>query len=249
MAQALLQQGKLAEAEPYFRQAAQIEPKYRDYLLELAALYEKGHQSAEAMAIYREFPDNAAAQARLGQMLLESKQYADALPGLEASYQKDPNPSNRMALAAAYVLTHHPEKALPLLDQAVAAEPGNYDTRMMYARALRDRRQFPASAHQFYEAAKLRPSDAKTWTELGDMLYMTGDYPQSLAAFEQAAKLGENTPGNWFLRAIILDKLKQLKPAKEAYERFLSMSLGKNPDQEFQARQRVRIIQRELDKR
>jgi len=249
MAQALVQQGKLAEAEPYFRQAAQIEPKYRDYLLELAALYEKGHQSAEAMAIYREFPDNAAAQARLGQMLLESKQYADALPGLEASYQKDPNPSNRMALAAAYVLTHHPEKALPLLDQAVAAEPGNYDTRMMYARALRDRRQFPASAHQFYEAAKLRPSDAKTWTELGDMLYMTGDYPQSLAAFEQAAKLGENTPGNWFLRAIILDKLKQLKPAKEAYERFLSMSLGKNPDQEFQARQRVRIIQRELDKR
>jgi Tfp pilus assembly protein PilF len=249
MAQALVQQGKPAEAEPYFRQAAQIEPKYRDYLLELAALYEKGHQSAEAMAIYREFPDNAAAQTRLGEMLLESKQYADALPGLEASYQKDPNPSNRMALAAAYVLTHKPEKALPLLDQAVAAEPGNYDTRMMYARALRDRRQFPAAARQFYEAAKLKPADAKTWTELGDMLYMVSDYPQSLAAFEQAAKLGENTPGNWFLRAIILDKLKQLKPAKEAYERFLSMSLGKNPDQEFQARQRVRIIQRELDKR
>jgi len=249
MAQALLQQGKPAEAEPYFRQAARIEPKYRDYLLELAALYEKGHQTAEAMAIYREFPENAPAQARLGEMLLESKQYDDALPGLEASYQKDPNPSNRMALAAAYVLTHKPDKALPLLDQAVAAEPANYDGRMIYARALRDRKQFPAAARQFYEAAKLKPADAKTWTELGDMLYMMGDYPQSLAAFEQAAKLGENTPGNWFLRAIILDKLKQLKPAKEAYERFLSISLGKNPDQEFQARQRVRIIQRELDKR
>jgi Tfp pilus assembly protein PilF len=249
MAQALVQQGKPAEAEPYFRQAAQIEPKYRDYLLELAELYEKGHQTAEAMAIYREFPDNAAAQARLGEMLLETKQYDDALPGLEASYQKNPNPFNRMALAAAYVLTHKPEKALPLLDQAVAAEPANYDGRMMYARALRDRKQFPAAARQFYEAAKLKPEDARTWTELGDMLYMTGDYGPSLAAFEQAAKLGENTPGNWFLRAIILDKLKQLKPAKEAYERFLSMSLGKNPNQEFQARQRVKMIQRELDKR
>jgi Tfp pilus assembly protein PilF len=249
MAQALVQQGKLAEAEPFFRQAAQIEPKYRDYLLELASLYEKGHQTAEATAIYREFPDNAAAQARLGEILLASKQYDDALPGLEASFQKDPNQSNRVALAAAYVLTHKPEKALPLLDQAVAAEPANYDVRMMYARALRDRKQFPAAARQFYEAARLKPSDAKTWTELGDMLYMVGDYPQSLAAFEQAAKLGESTPGNWFLRAIILDKLKQLKPAKEAYERFLAMSLGKNPDQEFQARQRVRIIQRELDKR
>jgi Tfp pilus assembly protein PilF len=249
MAQALVQEGKLAEAEPFFRQAGQIEPKYRDYLLQLAELYQKGNQTAEAMAIYREFADNPAAQARLSELLLESKQYADAIPGLEAGYQKDPTEENRVALGAAYVLTHKPEKALPLLEQVVAAEPANYDVRMMYARALRDRRQFPAAARQFYEAAKLKPADAKTWTELADMLYMMGDYPQSLAAFEQAAKLGENTAGNWFLRAIILDKLKQLKPAKEAYERFLSMSLGKNPDQEFQARQRARILQRELDKR
>jgi Tfp pilus assembly protein PilF len=249
MAQALVQQGKLADAEPYFRQAGRIEPKYRDYLLELGRLYEKGNQAVEAMAIYREFADNPAAQARLSELLLESKQYADAIPGLETSYQKDPTEQNRVALGAAYVLTHKPEKALPLLEQAVGAEPANYDVRMMYARALRDRRQFPAAARQFYEAAKLKPADARTWTELADMLYMMGDYPQSLAAFEQAAKLGENTAGNWFLRAIILDKLKQLKPAREAYERFLSMSLGKNPDQEFQARQRARILQRELDKR
>ena len=249
MAQALVQQGKLTDAEPYFRQAGQIEPKYRDYLLELADLYQKGNRTAEAMAIYREFADNPAAQARLGELLLESKQYADAIPGLEASYQKDPSESNRLALGAAYVLTHKPEKALPLLEQAVGAEPANYDVRMMYARALRDRRQFPAAARQFYEAAKLRPADARTWTELGDMLYMMGDYPQALAAFEQAAKLGEDTAGNWFLRAIILDKLKQLKPAREAYEHFLSMSRGTHPDQEFQARQRARILQRELDKR
>ena len=120
---------------------------------------------------------------------------------------------------------------------------------MMYARALRDRKQFPAAGRQFYEAARLKPTEAKTWTELGDMLYMTGEYTNSLAAFEQAAKWGESTPGNWFLRAIILDKLRQMKPAKEAYERFLSLSQGKNPDQEFQARQRVRILTRELDKR
>jgi Tfp pilus assembly protein PilF len=249
MAQALVQQGKLADAEPYFRQAGQIEPKYRDYLLQLADLYQKGNQAAQAMAIYREFADNPAAQARLSELLLESKQYADAIPGLEASYQKDPSGQNRVALGAAYVLTHKPEKALPLLEQAVGAEPANYDVRMMYARALRDRRQFPAAARQFYEAARLKPADARTWTELGDMLYMMGDYPQSLAAFEQAARLGESTAGNWFLRAIILDKLKQLKPAREAYERFLSMSQGTHPDQEFQARQRARILQRELDKR
>ena len=62
------------------------------------------------------------------------------------------------------------------------------------------------------------------------MLYMAGDLPQALAAFEQAAKAGDNSAGNWFLRAIILDKLRQVKPAKEAYEHFLAMSQGQESE-------------------
>jgi Tfp pilus assembly protein PilF len=249
MAQSLLQQGRLDDAAPYFRKAAQIQPNYRDYLLQLGTLYEKANRPAEAMEIYREFPGNPAVQARLGEMLMESKKYADALPQLEAAYQKSPTPESRLALASAYVATHDGAKALPLLDKAVAEAPNDFDLRMMYARTLRDRKQFPAAAQQFYAAAKLKPTEPKAWTELGDMLYMTGDLPQALAAFEQAAKAGEASAGNWFLRAIILDKLKQLKPAKAAYEQFLSLSRGKFPDQEFQARQRVRILDREIAKR
>lgn len=249
MAQALVQDGKVADAEPYFRKAAELEPKYRDYLLQLGGLYEKGGRTEEAIAIYREFPENGPAQARLGELLLEARKFEDAVPRLEEAYGKDPSASNRSALAAAYVFTRKLDKALPLLEQCVAAAPADYDTRMMYARALRDRRQFQPAARQFYEAAKLKPAEPKSWTELGDMLYMAGDLPQALGAFEQAAKAGDNSAGNWFLRAIILDKVHQVKPAKEAYEHFLALSQGKNPDQEFQARQRARILQRELDKR
>jgi hypothetical protein len=43
-----------------------------------------------------------------------------------------------------------------------------------------------------------------------------------------------------------LDKIHQQKPALESYQRFLAMSNGQNPDQEFQARQRIRILEREL---
>jgi len=71
----------------------------------------------------------------------------------------------------------------------------------------------------------------------------------SLAALDQARKLGDDTPGTWFLTAIMLDAAHQLKPALAAYQRFLALSQGKSPDQEFQARQRARIIQKELDKR
>jgi tetratricopeptide (TPR) repeat protein len=250
MAQALVQQGKLGDAAAYFREAAKLDPQYRDYLLQLAQLYEKANQPAEAIAIYREFPDNASVQAHMAEMLMESQKFAEAIPRLEeAIKQKPDNNSTRIALASAYVFTQQLDKALPLLEQASAAEPANYEVRMMYARALRDRKQFAPAARQFYEAAKVKPTEPKPWTELGDMLYMTGDYQQALLAFQNAEKAGENSAGNWFLRAIILDKLKQLQPAKEAYERFLTLSVGKNPNQEFQARQRVRILNREINRR
>ena len=249
MAHALAQQGKIAEAAPYFRQAAQLDPNYRDALFELAALYEKSGQTPEAVAIYRQFPENPAAQERLGALLLQSKQYADAIPGLESAYSKSPTEANRVGLAEAYLFNNEREKALPLLEKAVAEEPGSYDLRLIYARALRDQKQYPAAAQQFNTALKMKPDAGPIWNELGGMLYLMDDFPQAFAAFERAAQLGENSAGNWFMRAIILDKLRQVKPALEAYRHFLSMSEGKNPDQEFQARQRARILQRELDRR
>jgi tetratricopeptide (TPR) repeat protein len=96
---------------------------------------------------------------------------------------------------------------------------------------------------------KLKPNDPAPWSDYADMAYMAGDLPTALAAFEKARDLGEDTAGNCFLRAIILDKLKQAKPALEAYQRFLSMSQGKSPNQEWQARQRVKLLERELEKK
>jgi tetratricopeptide (TPR) repeat protein len=248
LARALARDVKLADAAPHFRQAAQLDASFRGALLELADLYEKDHSTADAIAIYRELPDNAAAQARLGELLLEGRQSADAIAPLEAAYRKSPIAANRVALAAAYVGAGQFEKALPLLQEAVAAEPSNFDLRMLRGRALRDTRQFPAAAAEFSAALKLKPDEAQTWSELGSVLYMMGDYQQSLAALERARELGQDTAGNWFFRAIMLDKLKQVKPALEAYQKFLALSNGQNPNQEFQARQRSRWLKKELDK-
>jgi len=238
--------GKLAEAAPHYRQAATLDPKYQGELLELAAAYEKAAQPAAAIAIYREFPGDPAAQAHLGHLLLEGKQYAEAVPVLETAYTKEPSTANAVALAMAYTFSDQPAKAAPLIQKAVAAEPGNFDLRMMYGRTLRDAHQFPLAGPQFAEAAKLKPDAVAAWRELGDALYMAGDLPRSLEAFDKARQLGENSAGLAFMRAIILDKMRQLKPALEAYEQFLAMSQGQHPDQEFQARQRVRIIRHQL---
>ncbi len=249
LARVLAREGKTADAAPHFRKAAALDPEYRDGLLELAGIYEKNQQYAEAIAIYREFPGNAAAQEHLGNLLLVSKQYKDAIPGLEQAYGQSPTPANRAALAAAYLFDNQPAKAAPLLDKAVAEDPGNYDLRLMYARALRDQKQYAASARQFAEATKLKPDNGPVWDELGGVLYLAEEYAPALQALDRARQLGENTAGNTFFRALALDRLHQIKPALEAYQQFLQMSQGKNPDQEFQARQRAKLLQKELDKR
>ncbi len=249
LARSLTRQDKLDDAAPHFRQSAELDPAHRNALLELAGLYEKAARPADAIAIYQQFPGNAAAGERLGQLLLESRQYADGVARLEQAYAKAATQANRNLLAQAYILNRQPDKAVPLLEKSVAADPANFDLRMSYARALRDLRLFPAAVEQFQEAARLKPNDAMTWSELAAARYMTGDAKQTLADLDRARDLGEDTAGNWFFRAIILDKAAQLKPALEAYQRFLSMSQGKNPDQEFQARQRVRIIQLELERK
>jgi tetratricopeptide (TPR) repeat protein len=248
LAHTLLRENKAADAAPHFERAGALDAKYRDGLLELADVYEANGQKTEAAAIYRQFPERADVQERLGRIMLETKQYSDALPRLEAAYAASETEANRAPLAAAYVFTGQLDRALPLLQQAAGAEPGNFDIRMMYARALRDRKQYAAAAAQFVEAARAKPDEPRPWTEAAGMFYMTGQYDQSLAAFDRARQLGENTAGVWFMRAIILDKVHQLKPALEAYRQFLAMSQA-NPNQEFQARQRARIIQHELEKR
>jgi tetratricopeptide (TPR) repeat protein len=249
LAHALAKQDRLADAVPHFRAAAQLDPNYRDGLLELAGLFEKNHQNAEAIAIYQEFPENAAAQEHVGQLLLESKHSADAIAPLEAAMQKDPTAANRLALATAYLFEKQFAKALPLLDQSVAAEPGNYSLHMMYGRGLRDSKKYDPAAQQFFQATKLKPDSREAWNELAGMLYMLEKFPESLGALDRAHQLGDDTPANYYFHAITYDKLRALKPALDYYREFLARSKGEFPDEEWKARQRAKLLDRELSKR
>jgi tetratricopeptide (TPR) repeat protein len=249
LARTLVRQNRLTEAEPHYRRAAELDPGCRDELLVLAESYENSGETAKAMAIYREFPENAAVQAHVGEMMLDTREYEEAIPRLEQAFRKDATQANRTALAFAYRAGRKLDKALPLLAAAVAAEPADYDIRMMYARTLRDLRQFQAAGDQFLAALKLKPGEARTWTDYAGMRYMIGDYTEALKAYRTATDAGDQSAGIWFYSAIMLDKMKQLQPAMEAYRRFLSLSNGKSPNQEFQARTRAGIIQKELDRK
>lgn len=248
LGRSLARQAKPADAEPHYRKAILGQATYKDALLELAAAYENRRQAPEAIAIYREFPANPGAQERLGALLLQTGHAADAIPPLEVAVAASPTPANRLALAQAYVQDKQIAKAEPLAAQALAAAPGDIELRMFYGRLLRDERKFPAAAAQFLAVGQAKPDSVEAWTELSGVYMAAEQYPQALEALDRIRALGAESNALVFIRAVAYDHLHQVKDAWDNYTKFLLASHGEHPDQEFQARQRARILGRELGK-
>lgn len=247
LAQALLKENRLGDAAPHFQKAAELDAHYRDGLLRLAQAYEDAHQPDQAIALYKQFPNDPGAQEHLAQLLLANGNPAEAAERLEAVVASSPTTANRVALAHAYLEAKQPEKALPLIEAAIAAEPDDFALIMTRGRILRDQRKFDAAAKDFVRAAQLQPQNWEAWNELAEVLIMLNNYPGAIAALDQLRALHAEKPGHLFLRAIVYDHQHQLKPALQNYQAFLAASNGQFPTEEFQARQRVRIITNELN--
>jgi tetratricopeptide (TPR) repeat protein len=249
LGRALANQSKFEEALEAYRKAGEADPSHREYLIELAArLEEKGHPE-RAIALYREFPGRPEVRERLGNLLFQAGQIEEAIPHLEAAVKESPTAANRFALAAAYLKSKRPEEAGPLLELALRDSPENLELRMTYGRLLRDLKKYGAAAREFLEAAKIAPQSKEAWSELAGMLVLLDNHPQALVALDRVQALDPQNAGVHFFRAMILDRSKQYEPALNSYEKFLAMANGAYPDEEFKARQRMKVIRKELNRR
>src|SRR5579863_7846417 len=149
LGRSLLKQSKVVEAAGHLLMAGQLDPQYKDDLLELAAGFEKSKMFEEAIAIYRRFPDNAAAKERVAQLLMATRSPAAAIPALESAVKTSPTLSNRLLLVDAYKMNKQTDKEIEQLQLAVISNPADFDVRMYLGRELRDRRQFVPAAQQF----------------------------------------------------------------------------------------------------
>jgi tetratricopeptide (TPR) repeat protein len=142
-----------------------------------------------------------------------------------------------------------PAKAAPLLRAAAEAEPANADLRFRLAAVLLETGDLPGAAREFLAVVERQRDNREAWNGLAFALYRLEDHNGALKALDRARQLGPEPPGNHFLRAIILDKFQQYPAALESYRKFLAEAGGRYPDDEFKARQRVRILTNLLNKR
>ncbi|HEV8384348.1 MAG TPA: tetratricopeptide repeat protein [Candidatus Acidoferrales bacterium] len=249
----LLAANRASQAEMSYREALQLEPKSVAARLGLAQsllAQQKDEAAAPELAAYLELsPEDSDARLRLAGLLAKAGKFEPALAEL------DRVEAARGASAGAYKLRaeilvkqdHLPE-AIAALEKAVQLAPRDAGLRARLGRLWLERRDFPAAERELIEALRLDPRLTDAVRDLAALYYLGEKYEAALRAQDDLARRETPNAGWWFIRATCYDKLRKLPEAVAAYEKFLVLDEGRNDKQDFQARQRIRILKRELQR-
>ncbi len=264
----LLAETDAAAAEQQLRRALDIDSSLDDARLRLAGLLEaRAAEGAdtldEAAAIYlrhlEAHPGRNGLRRRLGQIYIRRERFAAAAEQFEAVRAAgDTGRELAETLVQVYLLGQETEKAEALLqvmlgqaqsraqDHVAGDAKSDAEWYLLYGRLQMDKKEYQRAAEAFFQVTKLRPEQVEGYTNLASALYLLENYGATVKALEKVAALNKDTAGTYFLRAISLDKLRVLDAALENYQRFLELEEGKNPDQQFQARERIKVLTLEL---
>lgn len=242
-----------ADAEAKFHSVLDVQPKSTAAALGLAQSLDAQDkpEAADAYQAYLELlPADTAARARLVHLLVAQQKYDEALAELDRADAGKPPTSDSLRLRADIQIAQNKlDDAVVTLQQAIKLSPQDAQLVGGLGRLYLQKRDFQAAEKQLKAALQIEPNSAVYWKDLTSTYYLSGNCPATLAALEVVAKLETPAAGAWFMRALCYDKLRQLRPALDAYQKFLDLEQGKNSDQVWQAQQRSKVLKHMLEEK
>jgi len=231
-------------AEEAYRRVLAKQPESSAATAGLVHLLLKQKKYAEAEPLLRSAlgrdPDDPALNSQLASTLTYEGKKDEALAVLERLHQLKPDdPILGGMLADAYTQNGNPEKADPILAELLKKWPQNPELLSARGDNLLEQHRYPEAITAFQAALKVSPQNADDWMSLAIAASQAQQYPTVLDALAMRAKYGEENAGSNFLRAMAYDNLHQGKLAVEYYRKFLAISAGKFPDQEWEAEHRL----------
>lgn len=196
-------------------------------------------------------PRNRSIMAELAAEQLLQGRAAQALPLLSQMHDAEPRDAAiALLLARAYSEAGTPDKANALYAALIAASPNDPVLLAEAADALIRQKRSPeaepllqrAMAHSDAFPTKLALADAAG--ELAFASSSNHDDAVTLTALQTREAVIPLSAPFTFLRATAHDTLRHTKEAAEAYRLFLKQSAGEFPDQEWQAQQRLKLLDR-----
>ncbi|HXT23661.1 MAG TPA: tetratricopeptide repeat protein [Candidatus Eisenbacteria bacterium] len=253
LAQLLFRQDRAPEAETRFRAVLLAEPESPAALLGLAQSLEaeKKPEAAEAYQNYLAVqPDDASARQRLVHLLIANQKFDNALAEMEKAQQGDAPSVESLKLQADILIGQKNwDKAIATLKQAAALAPQDAPLHGGLGRTYLQQRDFVNAEKELRAAIGLDGKNLAYWKDLTTTYYLAGNYSGTLPLLDEVAKRETPTPGELFIRALCYDKLQQTKAALEAYQNFLAADQDRNPDQVWQAQQRIIVLKKTLEKK
>ncbi|MGA3326676.1 MAG: tetratricopeptide repeat protein [Terriglobia bacterium] len=248
-----LQQKHPREALAAFGQALAMDPKLVQAGLGAALAAEALNDTAQAVPHFEKYlasrPDDVETQFHLARLYLDQNQNEKAGDTLESIYRVKPD---LPGLTAALGDVNARLKKLPEAEKyyrlAVGSQPGVADLHRALGEILLKEQKFPEAEGEFRAALKIDSHNRDAAIGLASSLDLQQRYPEAIAILERLAKAPDAAPYVFFVLATCYDHLRAHKEALANYEHFLQLSNGKNPDQEWQATQRAKLLRRELSK-
>ena len=243
-----LRSGRPADAEPKFRHALELQPQSPTALQGLAQSLD-AQKKPDAADAYRNYlalaPQDAAARNRLIHILIEQQQYDAALAEIDrASTGQQPGVDTLKLRADVQIAQKKLDEAIVTLRQAVALAPNDAPLHGGLGHLLLQKRDFPAAEKELKNALQLDRNDLSYWKDLSSVFYLSENYQATLSALDLIAKVETPNAGQWFIRALCYDKLNEVQPALDAYRKFLELDQNKNPNQVWQANQRIHVLEK-----
>ncbi len=244
-----------ATAEIAYAHAAQMAPGDAEVALGHARLLSREKRYAEAEAALqpalKAHPQNRELQSELAAQQMLQGQTGDAIHSLESLHASTPAdvPITRL-LASAYVTGGSPEKADPLYAALLAANPKDVSLQVEWADCL-IRQKRSSEAEPVLQHALAQPgafpdpqARANAYGMLAFAASANHDPETVLKALANRETVAPSTAPFTFLLASAHDTLHHTKQAADAYRLFVQQSGGKFPDQEWQAQQRLHLLDR-----
>ncbi|MGD0546430.1 MAG: tetratricopeptide repeat protein [Terracidiphilus sp.] len=189
-------------------------------------------------------PGDEALTAQLA-TVLAAEDKAEALPLLQKLYAAHPQDA-AIARMLAEVLDDAGNAAGADKLYVALLEATPDDPALLVAHGQDQTRQlnFAAALAAFDKATRLDPANADGWAGLAFAASHTNQPDVTLHALTMRSKFLPEVPSSYFLWATAYDKLLQKPQAIAYYHHFLDAAAGKYPDQEWQARQRLLVLEK-----
>jgi tetratricopeptide (TPR) repeat protein len=237
--------GDMAGAEQHYRKAAETGNSAGMAQLIDLLIAQKRYTDAETWLhkYADQNPQDAASHVQLGRILAAEGKTAEAIAILEPLSRTAPSPALDRTLGELYLDNKQYAQAGPLLQQAVGQNPRDPQLHMDLGLALLHQLKYAEAEAELLKAVQLKPDLADAYYELAYAAQQNNHYDLAIRVLDARVKLRPETAGTYWIRAVSYDSLGAVKPAAENYKLFLAASAGKLPDQEFQARHRLKAIE------